>query len=58
VAGQEHELEAVLNLIDAVLDGDASHQAILVREGRIWLLFRRFAETKQGKAQGKRPAAM
>ena len=33
VAGQEHELEAVLNLIDAVLDGNASHQAILVREG-------------------------
>jgi hypothetical protein len=33
VAGQEHELEAVGNLVDAVLDGDASHQVILVQKG-------------------------
>ena len=31
VAGQEHELEAVGNLIDAILDGNASHQSILVQ---------------------------
>ena len=30
VACQKHELEAVRNLVDAVLDGDASHQGILV----------------------------
>jgi len=43
VAGQEHELEAVRNLVDAVLDGDASHQGILVQFGLIWPLFRQFA---------------
>jgi hypothetical protein len=37
VACQEHELEAIGNLIDAVLDGDASHQVILVQGSRFGL---------------------
>src|SRR5262249_46355434 len=43
VACQKHELEAVGNLVDAILDGDASHQGVLVRFAVIWPLFRQFA---------------
>jgi hypothetical protein len=35
VAGQKHELEAVRNLVDAVLDGNASHQQILVSDAEV-----------------------
>jgi hypothetical protein len=52
--GEQNELEAIGNLIDAILDGNASHLVrILVGEGGGCLLFRRFVVAWQGKAIGK-----
>ena len=52
---KQHELEAVGNLVDAVLDGNASHQQILVSVRGGFPLFRRFAPAWQGKARGRAP---
>ncbi|CAH1662018.1 hypothetical protein CHELA1G2_12016 [Hyphomicrobiales bacterium] len=30
MAGEEHELETVLDLVDAIFDGDASHERLLL----------------------------
>jgi hypothetical protein len=35
VAGQQYKLKAVRNLVDAILDGDASHLEILLEKGGI-----------------------
>jgi hypothetical protein len=53
VACQQHEIETVLDLIDAVLDGDAGHARIApaMELVKMWLLGSDLAAKVQGEIQ-------